>query len=94
MLNFGNCHPVAPSLPRHLFKEACQKRSLKKVSFELGDPDEGDAKVIFMICYKGEKGAKRKRGTGRTMTSAPCGKHVYIFALAPLSYLYFLISGK
>lgn len=51
----------APSLPRHLFKEACQKRSLKKVSFEFGDPDEGDAKVIFMIGYKEEKGAKRKR---------------------------------
>lgn len=62
MLTFLNCHPGALSLPRHLFKEACQKSPSKKVPFEFHEPDEGEDKVIFMICYQRERGSQEEEG--------------------------------
>lgn len=77
-------------------KKPVKKRSLKKVSFEFGDPDEGDAKVIFMIGYKGEKGAKRKREAQEGQWQEPHGwtTSMSLFLLRYRNYTFWYLANK
>lgn len=68
MLTFLNCHPGAPSLPRHLFKEACQKSPSKKFLLNSMTPMKVKIKSSYDLLPKGKR-EPRGRGTG--MTRAP-----------------------
>lgn len=96
-LNFLKSHDGAPSLPRHLLKEACQKNLLQKVSFEFNDPDEGDNRITFMICFKWNKeGAKRKRDTREMMPTArrEKGTSGFLFLFCYLEYTFCYSANK